>query len=491
MKSNRYVRDEQRIREVFSQLAVDDVENFERKVMENMRNQNTVRNIPKKRVGLIAAVVAVSVMLLAGSVLAATNLRVFDRFMTQRDPAFAEVVSPVEQYVVDQGIRVDIIAAQSFDTSAIFYLSVRDVSGQNRVTEQTHLWLTLESNREDTHFGWSGASASPLYFDAETNTVYLQIKMQDSAAVADAMNLIINEIVFENRADEAAFPVALTDMTATDLIPNIARFPSLYFPTWDPAYILAPSMGENFPALPGDGWISNVAIIDGYLHVQIATPFRMEQVHGQNVVSTGGVSLVTADGDWVMPVSQARIDVDADLQTLSYQQRMDMPHDELVEWFSNASYWLNEIVFPIDVAVLETYSLMLSVSTRSSTAGDWSMTVDTGDSSNMIRIMPETLVVGYVTLESVVVSPLGITFSGVIEGGTSDRMGALMGAVSLETPDGIILVQEFPQLGFTQYFDENQEPSKGMLNGFARADSPIDVSAVAAVVIGDVRVRVE
>jgi len=64
-------------------------------------------------------------------------------------------------------------------------------------------------------------------------------------------------------------------------------------------------------------------------------------------------------------------------------------------------------------------------------------------------------------------------------------------AVWLETRNGKILVHEYPSVGFSTGFDEPGVPGTTTFDGFARSESPVDVSAVTAVIIGDLRIAVE
>ncbi|MCL2436707.1 MAG: hypothetical protein FWD00_01565 [Clostridiales bacterium] len=456
---------------------------------------NTIIELaPRRRRGFVAVATAACMLLITGSVFAAATLGVFDRFMEERDPRFGQVVTSVEKYVIDQGIRVDLIAAQSFDNSAILYLSVRDVSGQNRVTENLSISPHLDTVHDDTRLGWASISGGQemMYFDNETQTAYFEILIQGGMPIADVMNVMLKEIVFERSGKEIDFPIALSNMTAAPLIPNPNYITDSQFPTWCPEYILAPSRGENFPAIPGDGWISNVAIVDGQLRVQIAMPHRTEAVHGMNAVLISGVSLTAANGDFIIPVNQTWLQVDAGLQTPSNAERQNMTQDEFAKWAETISYSFMEVVFPIDVRALNSYSLTLLGGVHSSIAGDWSMSVYTGDSSDNIRIMSGTVRKGNALIESVAVSPLGVSFTGTIDGGIDAGVASFTGsAVWLETSQGNILVQEFPGVGFSTMFDDNGTPEDTTFDGFARSDSLIDVSAVTAVIIGDVRIAVE
>jgi len=483
-------RDEQKIRNAFSQIKVDTM-SLERKVRENMNTRNLIKPTPLKRTGFVAAASVAILLFLSVSVYAAATLGVFDRFMMQHDPTFGDVVTPVEIYTVDQGIRIDVIAAQTFGSNAIMYLSVRDISGQNRVTEYANIIPWIDIPRDDERFFGIGTFGGfePLYFDSETNTAYFQIEVNDVTAIPNVFNLVINEVRLETRRTEADFPVALSSMTEAPLMPNTANFATPESPTWCADYILVPSMGENFPALPGDGWISNVAIINGNLHVQIITP-RMEMTEtgarnaNGNVVS--GAMLTAPDGEWVPPINITFLQVDANLRALSVDEQRNMPIEELLHWLNYTySYDLREVVFPIDVRALDSYALTLSGMFEHSIAGNWSMTVDTGEASE-VRSSANVIAIGNASLKSVTVTPMGVSFSGIINGGINDGVASFNGRnVWIETPTGNILVQEFPSVGFSQMYDDD-----ATFIGFARAESPINVSEVIAVIIGDIRIVV-
>jgi len=484
-------RDEQKICNAFSQIQVD-INSLERKVRENMNTRKIVSPKPLRRTGFVAAATVAILIFLSVSVYAAAALGVFDRFMEEHDPVFGEVVEPVEVYEDDQGIRIDVIAAQAFGANAIMYVSVRDVTGQNRITEYTNIFPMLDIPRDEERVFSVGTMGGhePLYFDAETNTAYFQVEFQDVVDIPNTFDIVISDVRFESRRVEIDFPVALTSLSEAPMVPNPSHIPNLDFPTWCAPYILAPSMGENFPALPGDGWISNVAIINGNLHVQLITPsIEVSERGGWNVngYSFSGATLSRPDGEWVMPISQSFTQVDENLQSVSRYDQQNMSEEDWIKWHRNALYHLSEVVFPIDVTALETYSLTLSGSFEHSIAGDWSMTVCTGESSTQMRTSTDVVAVDRAIVESVMVTPLGVSFSGIVNGGIDEGASSFRNrSVYIETPGGVILIHEFPSVGFSHMYGENTT-----FVGFARGELPIDVYDVTAVIIGDVRIAVE
>jgi len=353
-------------------------------------------------------------------------------------------------------------------------------------------------------------SQEMLYFDEQTNTAYFQLQIQGNELdFEDVMNLVLTDIMFESHAKELEFPIAMADIGGADLIAN-PHFTEES--NWQPAYILAPSMGEDFPEVPGNSWISNVAIIDGKLHMQIASPIIREQVHGDNIIGMLNVMLTDADGEWAHVASQAWLEVNENFQIVSIDEMNEMSlriregeisEDEWTEWFeNNFKYVLNEMVFEIDTDNLENYNLSLMASVSSSVAGDWSMTVYTNGGSDSIRVMSgEPLLSGNALLEYVTVSPLGVSFGGSeiiptdraeLEAVRGFGANAFMSQpVLLETSEGRHPVSEWTSGGGSAEFDEDGNVIRATFNGFARAETPIDVAEVIAVIIGDVRIELE
>jgi len=467
--------DELRLYNAFAQIQTN-TESLERKVRANMNIRKVIKPTPRKRVGLLA-VALIAVMMLAGTVYAAVNMGVFERFMAEHNPDFGQVVSPVEMYTIDQGIRVDIIAAQQFGNNAIMYVSVRDISGQNRVTPYASITPVLRTTFSEDRLGFGSINGSmeALYFNQETNTAYFQIEFHQDTPFTDVMELIIHNIELESRRTEAPFPVALSDMTAAPTMPNPDLLPA-EFVTWCAEYILVPTRGGNFPALQNDAWISNIAIMNGYLHVQTAAPWH---------IGMPGVTLTCPSGEWVMPTSHTLLQVDENLQILDRESFMDMCPYEVRALFES-SYGLIEVVFPIDIAALDFYSLTLLGHFESNIQGDWSMTINIDASDSQVRSLVEEVAVRYAIVESVMVSPLGVGFNGRVDGDINAGVRSLRGAVSIETPAGNIVIHEFPMISFSQMYEDN-----AVFSGFARADLPLDAGEVTAVIIGGVRIPVE
>jgi len=130
-------------------------------------------------------------------------------FWSALNTNFASIVQPVGIYAISfqYGFRLDILAAQQFDHMAIVYFSVRDISGQNRLTRDDFVFFTTyiapvettEARENETPFLELsfGMSQSPLLvgFDTATNTGYFRSTFtripSNMPLYADGVNLTL------------------------------------------------------------------------------------------------------------------------------------------------------------------------------------------------------------------------------------------------------------------------------------------------------------
>jgi hypothetical protein len=119
-------RDELLIKSAFSQVKVDS-KKLEKKVVEDMKSaREAIKPTPRKRASVF--LIAVVFTILVGGLTAfAAEYGVFEWFRTEVDPPFIDFVDPVEINTADQGIPIEIIAAQQFGDGGIIYFSVQDM----------------------------------------------------------------------------------------------------------------------------------------------------------------------------------------------------------------------------------------------------------------------------------------------------------------------------------------------------------------------------
>jgi len=151
-------------------------EECHRQVMQSVQEGSAWDMISfKKAIPLIAAFV----MLIAVSTSVFAFYGGFERFIERIDPPFADIIMPVMYYSEDQGIRLTMLGAQQYGRNAVVYLSIQDVSGENRITEHSGLGgIDICRSGESARFQSWGMSFTYLYFDETSNTQYIQLLLR-------------------------------------------------------------------------------------------------------------------------------------------------------------------------------------------------------------------------------------------------------------------------------------------------------------------------
>ncbi len=147
-----------KIHDMFSQITVDTSDMAEK--VKNRLHDETPPQIAVKEHNRWARSTVVAIVMSALLVVTATaaTLGNFDWFIEKFNPDFGRVVEPVEVYSEDQGIRLEVIGAQKYGNRAIVYLSLQDITGQNRLTEHTDFQdgFRIKMNPEEKDKNTSG-----------------------------------------------------------------------------------------------------------------------------------------------------------------------------------------------------------------------------------------------------------------------------------------------------------------------------------------------
>jgi len=473
----------------FSTIQVD-TEKIVREV--NMKNNfDFVKPTPRKKVGLVVAATVALMVLMAGT-LYAVGLGVFDRFLSQHvDVPFVEVVNPVEEYLIADGFRVDIIAAGKFDNQGIVYLSVQDISGQNRLTENAMI----------THFWPLSGMSEIIYFDAEASIAHFELSVNALWEVDLAGDEIL-EYIDVGRVSimfdwfswfSEVLDVELSGLQGAEVmpVPEVAMIDRVGEAHYQ---MLMPAMAGAFPELPysnGHQWISGMAVVDGYLHVQLG-----ERIH------RGAVDIISGRMGRPMLINPAG-------ETSEAEFCIDTRVGELPDWVAAAvylftdenlqpieavyaSYTFREAVFRVNIDELDAYTLVLEGSyTPESVSFDMGLHIYADDDSQ-IRMLSDVGLFGDVNVGSIIISPRGVRLTGHVEGhdgmaAAGDDAGQFrliseVMEVALETDAGIVLMG-LPLSSNRVVLTDAVMP----INTIFRAETPVDVTAVTAVIIDGMR----
>ena len=488
---NKFDKDEQAIHDAFSRINVNP-ENVASQVKAHIREERPQNVYRVRRTASLAAAVLV-VMVLSTTVFALA-FGGFDWFMERFDPPFAEVVEPVMIYSEDQGIRMTVIGAQTFDNMAVVYVSLQDVSGENRLTEDTTFWAGFSrapvDETEEFSVGWMSSGSTLLYFNEVTNSAYFELQLSSDSIIPDRLELSVDSLTtWRVSFVEEPVGISLADLPLAEVITipgdyvTVSAFEHNYTPyTPETRTLLAPGHFATIPDYPDYHWISNMGIIDGQLRIQSLGTLRGE-FFGATSVSLG---LVCPQGEMVNPTEVLWGWADENYKPVHLDA---IPILEIGEEFTMPPYNLTEYIFDVDLNSLANYMLVFWGSLSEGIEGNWQITAYTEDTgSHLVTLTPDVLVDG-LNIEFMTLSPLGLSARGSTDNVNLERVVV---EAYLETAYGLIPLGE-ARGGFTSIFDGDGDDA--VLIGFTfgldwSAESAIDVDAVTAVILEGYRIPI-
>lgn len=406
----------------------------------------------------------------------------FDWFIEKFNPDFGNIIEPVELYSEDRGIRIEVIGAQKYDNRAIVYLSLQDMTGQNRLTERTGFLdgfnVTMNPKfTEQITDGDDVISASMsweekmLYFNEDTNTIYYEfnITSDPNTPLADPLELSSFIINFDQRTyyDEA-IDLSLGEIKDIDIIAiNKAQIwggNNLPHNLNSLTEAMRPGNYTSMPHGEKDQWVSNIGIIDGKLHVQIGKIFNKEFGPSDAILSL-------KDGEGNI------IHFDYSLVFLSDEKNhlLDLEKND----YSHAINRYEEFIFPIGTEDISKYTLCYTGRVNSGVEGSWKVAANLNNSNQDIRTWTNDISVEGNIFEYITVSPLGLQTIGSYEGDDC-KVNEML--VEIETVDGRISLEygggseNFDKKTFTSSWDTGE---------------PLDVRKVTAIIINDIRIPIK
>lgn len=474
-------RDEQKIHNALSRITVD-ASSLAGEV-RNRLNTEIPRAAPGRLHRSSAAAVAVAMSAALVITAAAAALGSFDWFIDKINPSFGGIVDPVEAFCEDQGIRMEVIGAQKYDNMAIVYLSLQDISGQNRLTEQTDFrdGFSVKMNRQPQETNGQGDRLAAeagvqwrqklLYFDGETNTVYYEfiITADPHSPLSDPLELGSFLVYFSERAYEnEPISVSLSGLDEPEVTPitqdHIWGGANVPADLTELTEALAPGHYAPMPHGKNDQWVSNIGILDGKLHIQIGGIWNREFGSGDATLS-----LMDSDGELIACDYKLTFLGDADRRLL----------DLKASDYADAVYRYSEAVFTVNAEELGKYTLCFTGSIYSGVEGRWRVAANSSDTSAQMRIWTNDISVDGHRFEYLTLSPLGLQVLGSYEG-DEFMLGEM--SLTLETAEGVI-----PLKGSGGSYNSRKQTF--IFNWSTEA--PLDVAAVTALIINGTRVPAE
>ena len=476
-------------KEIINHIVREEMPDFDRVRAICLNSPTRQKATRLKLIPAVAAAVAAALILTV--TVAAVVMGGFDVFVNRFNPTFGEVVLPVEVYVVDNDIRLEIIAAQTFGNQVIAYISVRDISGQNRITEsvsfnlsKTRLYM-LDETGNDLGSGFGAVIPDLLYFDDITNTAYFELIFfgEPNTMISDRLRIHIGEIELSRtfysgipmNIDLAAIGDTRTIMhpvsSGVVLLTTIERIYELGFrPEPVMTEILAP--GGHFADFPHDRpgqWISNIGIVGGRLQVLLVHDVTEHNLTWPNVhVRRSSDTSVIELADSFM------IALFGD-ENHEFQPDARMPD-------ADTAFYYFLYVFDVGLNDLASYSVEFSGLYFDRLSGNWQITTHTEYTGAHTRIGSSDVMSGGLAFENYVLTPLGLQVSG---SGVGLGGGIFWAALETETGE-IDLGSHTNNATISDMASDRHYFSIVWLS-----DTVIDVSAVTAVIVNGVRIEVE
>lgn len=233
-------------------------------------------------------------MLTSITAVTAANIPSIKEYFENINSNYSNEIVNLNKSVVKDGIELNVISAMNDSRQTTVFFSLRDLTG-DRVTEDLDF-------KEWSGFGEAGGSAGvdPIGFDEETKTVYYRMVAGNGEVINNEGELVIDG--FSSGFEETDY---IEDINLADIInPN----PEVEVEDWGDGRItknLKPG-DMNIPIAGGDATISNVAVIDGKLHMVVMQDknsfqnnvLSLNLIKNPDKIDLNGIDLDIDYGNW-------------------------------------------------------------------------------------------------------------------------------------------------------------------------------------------------
>ncbi len=230
------------------------------------------KRIPFTRAIALVAVVALLVTIVSFPVFGITIDPIYQT-LYYFSPSLAQTLKPIQLSCVDNGIKLEVLSSAVYEDEIAFYVSLEDLTNQNRIDKTTDLFDSYHINRAFD----SSASCSMLSYDPGSGVATFLITIRQWGDV----NVGKEKITFfftEFLSNKNVFKGDLTNEVLSNVseVRETQKIESFrggggkdfdYESRFDLEYLIPTEDGIYFPV---EGvTITNVGFIKGKLHIQI------------------------------------------------------------------------------------------------------------------------------------------------------------------------------------------------------------------------------
>lgn len=407
--------------------------------------------IQKTRKIMRRVIVAAVVAALLGATAFAAKFGGFDLLVERAEVPFGKAVEETFETTISNGIRMSVIAKQSYGNMLVLYMTLEDTEGLGRVDESTSFSLDMNGTAYS-------CSSKLIHFDEETGVAAYQLRFDTDEGFAQrTLKLNISSIFYGK--EELGEIVADIDLAAA-----VAEGENIGKPYQDrtrtPDEKLTIGHVADIRGMD-DRWVSAIGVLHGYLTVQ--TGISVEP----------GVKMVVDTTPYLR-------DPDGNIIKMKFGYGFSASKDlKGIETLPEGRYVFSQRYFDVDTENLEGYTLCFEGRTQKTQTGNWELTINFEKVSEIIEVTTDINVRG-VQMNDVRISlhPFGMALVG--DGVTGDDYAApLFVEVVVETTKGDILLWNAGAV--------RPDPEKEFECTW-QAEAAIDVDSVTAIRIGDNRI---
>lgn len=229
------------------------------------------KTIHWKRWGAIAACICLCFCSVV-PVLAATNNDFAYELLYAISPSVAQKLKPVSVSCEDNGIKMEVVAANVEGTNATILISMQDIMG-DRLDETTDLFDSYSIHTPYDQIG----GCSLVEYDIETKTAFFMLTIEQMNQVlipGDKITFSVNKLLNKKKhSDIELTEIDLRNMPSINNImdaPNIRGWGGIDLDSFDRDNLQLMRPNEESPIVLEEGVIlTGYGVVDGKLHVQI------------------------------------------------------------------------------------------------------------------------------------------------------------------------------------------------------------------------------
>lgn len=248
-------------------------------------NETTPAPKPRHRVRRAALGIAAALVIMVGGVgAAAAAFPSFESFLSRMGQDMRDTLMPMDQSVVSNGIRMEVVAAASDGQSAALYLTMQDTEG-SRIDAGTQL-LAAEVSGEEMHLL---SMDRPVDYDEATGTATYRFdgeamsSLLDKTLTLQVQGLLTGEIFHDSEATgyTVADVMAMNAQPATTALTEEVTSYGIQQDYEDDGRVAAeleaaieggsvPVLTQDNPVLQlPEGWLdkTTAGVVDGQLHL--------------------------------------------------------------------------------------------------------------------------------------------------------------------------------------------------------------------------------